>query len=467
MSQGSQQDQDWVIRITRQEALSSHVDDMLKRQMSLRGQGGITRAGKRHWYLQNWFVFMVTGIVAALIAFAFVEPRFDDCLYIQGKIQAMDATEPIPTRITRGMMEYSLDVSGSGWVQVNNERVWMLSAGRMLRPDGSSYPLDMSKLRPGQEVGVHVDSESFQQLDMALGMFVVRHPPADPPAKASQPLTRQSARNIAMGLTIFGIVAGLVGLFVGAVDGVICRTFRRALLAGAVGLLVGFIGGCVSGLVAGLVYYPLNMLAMSEQSEVMGGLSTMGFLVQMGGRGLAWCLAGMAMGLGQGIALRSRRLVLYGFLGGVIGGLLGGLLFDPVDMLLLGGMLKPSAHWSRLVGFVAVGGAVGAMIGVVELLARDAWLRMVDGPLVGKEFVIFKDTMKVGASPRSDIYLFNDEQVAPEHALIRAVGDIYEIEAVLGQSINVNGRTAQRARLRHGDMINIGRTAFAFEKRKG
>lgn len=467
MSQGSQQDQYGAIRITRSEALSSHVDDMLKRQMGLRGQDGITRAGKRHWYLQNWFVFMVTGIGAALIAFAFIEPRFDDCLYIQGKIQAMDATEPMPKRITRGTVEYSLFVGGTGWVQVNNEKVWMLSAGRMLRPDGSSYPLDMSKLRLGQEVGVYVLSQSLQEIGMALGMFVVPRPPADPPAKASQSLGRQSARNMAMGLTVFGIVAGLVGLFVGAVDGVICRTFRRAMLAGAVGLLVGFIGGCVSGLVANLAYAPLTRLAMSDQSEVGAGLSTTGFLLQMGGRSLAWCLAGMAMGLGQGIALRSRRLVLYGFLGGVIGGLLGGLLFDPVDLLLLDGMLKPSAHWSRLVGFVAVGGAVGAMIGVVELLARDAWLRMVDGPLVGKEFVIFKDTMKVGASPRSDIYLFNDEQVAPEHALIRAVGDIYEIEAIHGQSINVNGRTAQRTRLRHGDMINIGRTAFAFEKRKG
>ena len=30
---------------------------------------------------------------------------------------------------------------------------------------------------------------------------------------------------------------------------------------------------------------------------------------------------------------RSKRLLLYGFLGGVIGGLLGGLLFDPIGQL--------------------------------------------------------------------------------------------------------------------------------------
>ena len=95
------------------------------------------------------------------------------------------------------------------------------------------------------------------------------------------------------------------------------------------------------------------------------------------------------MGLGQGIALRSKRLLAYGFFGGIIGGLLGGLLFDPIDLILLG-VDKPSAHWSRLIGLAVIGASVGAMIGVVELLARDAWLRMVKGPLAGKEFLLFK-----------------------------------------------------------------------------
>ena len=131
----------------------------------------------------------------------------------------------------------------------------------------------------------------------------------------------------------------------------------------------------------------------------------------MTGRGLAWCLAGAAMGLGQGIALRSGRLLLYGLLGGLIGGLLGGLLFDPIDLLLLGSN-KPGAALSRAIGVGVIGATVGAMIGIVELLARDAWLQMLEGPLAGKEFLIFKDLLYVGASPRSDIYLFNDKAVA-------------------------------------------------------
>jgi type III secretion system (T3SS) inner membrane Yop/YscD-like protein len=196
-------------------------------------------------------------------------------------------------------------------------------------------------------------------------------------------------------------------------------------------------------------------------------MTTFGFILQLIGRSLAWGLAGMAMGLGQGIALRSKRLLLYGFLGGVVGGLFGGLLFDPIDQIFLGPD-KPSSHWSRLIGFGVIGLSVGVMIGVVELLARDAWLRMTQGPLTGKEFLLFKDVMNIGSSPRSDIYLFNDAQVADHHAMIRAVGDECEIEArQRTHPVLLNNRTVQTARLRHGDNVTIGRTSFVFQRRKG
>ena len=148
--------------------------------------------------------------------------------------------------------------------------------------------------------------------------------------------------------------------------------------------------------------------------------------------------------------------------------MLGGLCFDPVDLVLYGSFDHPSAHWSRLVGILCVGAGVGVMIGLVELLARDAWLQMVQGPLAGKEFLIFKDRMNVGSSPRSDIYLFNDAAVEAQHAVIRSTGDVLEIENVSRSTPTcVNNRPVQRQRLRHGDQITIGRTVFVFQKRKG
>ena len=280
-------------------------------------------------------------------------------------------------------------------------------------------------------------------------------------------LSQLSAQHSAGFLLLFPVVAGLVGLAIGATDGIICRLPRRALLSGVVGLLVGFIGGFISHILAGLVYAPLSHLVSSQMKPGDTHLSAFAFFVQMTGRGLAWMLAGMAMGLGQGIALRSKRLFLYGFLGGIVGGLLGGLLFDPIDILILG-MEKPSAHIARMIGITVIGLCVGAMIGVVELLARDAWLRMTEGPLAGKEFLLFKDTMRIGASSRSDIYLFNDPQVAPQHAIIRTIGDTSEIDSNSPESmVLVNQRPTRHARLRHGDNITIGRTSFLFQSRKG
>ncbi|MFC2173725.1 FHA domain-containing protein, partial [Acidobacteriota bacterium] len=215
------------------------------------------------------------------------------------------------------------------------------------------------------------------------------------------------------------------------------------------------------------VYTPITEYATSQAGDFYGSLSTGGFFVQMLGRALGWALAGMAMGLGQGIALRSKRLLLYGFIGGVIGGILGGLLFDPIDLILLG-TIKPSAHMSRVIGIMIVGGCVGAMIGVVELLARDAWLRMIKGPLAGKEFLVFKDVMNIGSSPKCEIYLFNDPKVSDVHASLRASGDDFIIQGLAEEEpVLLNERPVWNTRLHHGDQITIGRTVFIYQKRKG
>ena len=55
-----------TIRITPEELASEHVDDLLKRQASLRGEGGITRSSKGKWYYQNWFIFTIVGMLAAI-----------------------------------------------------------------------------------------------------------------------------------------------------------------------------------------------------------------------------------------------------------------------------------------------------------------------------------------------------------------------------------------------------------------
>jgi hypothetical protein len=404
-------------------------------------------------------------MVGAVLAWAILEPYFDDNEYLQGQIAELNAIDFLPKAMADSPRE--VNPANRGSLVINGQKIYFLTNAKELKADGSKPRFDPKTFKVGDTVGVYVEYMRSRDLDLAIGEFVVRSPPPLPPARAKMTLDQLSARSHAAGLLLFPLVAGLIGLCVGAVDGLVCRLPRRALLSGLIGLLVGFVGGFVSSILANVAYTPLTQLAMRQGGDNFASLSTFGFVIQMLGRSLAWCLAGMAMGLGQGIALRSKRLLIYGLLGGVVGGLLGGLLFDPIDLILLGPD-KPSAHWSRLIGFGVIGLSVGAMIGVVELLARDAWLRMTQGPLTGKEFLLFKDVMNIGSSPRSDIYLFNDPAVAENHATIRAVGDECEIEArQTTHPIQLNTRALHRGRLRHGDNVTIGRTVFVFQRRKG
>lgn len=436
-----------VIHITHEQAHSQHVDDLLKRQMSLRGEMGIARDRQSRWYLQNWFIFMIVGGVSAFLAWAIIEPLFDDYIYMQGRIAAKDVPLPI---------EYS----GTGL----DLHAVMLDDTMILVPNpvpvvDNDKELDPTTLNNGEVVGFHM---VWIGQDLGFAEVIETNPDPANNTDPTQTIDSLSARSTAASLLLFPLVASMIGLGLGAADGAVCRLVRRALLAGAIGLIVGFIGGFISSIVAGLAYAPLNALAMRQAGDGLGGLTTFGFIIQMAARVLGWALAGVAMGLGQGLALRSGRLIVYGLIGGILGGVIGGLMFDPIDLLLMGSN-DASAHWSRMAAITVLGCTVGAMIGFVELLARDAWLCMTRGPLAGKEFLVFKDTMRMGSSPRSEIYLFNDPQVQPHHATLRSVGDVYELESLSPDAtVSVNGRPVKRARLHHGDQIMLGDTLFTF-----
>lgn len=462
MDTPTRDDRNEALRITREEALSEHVDDLLKRQMSLRGEPGITRDHGRRWFYQNWFVFMLVAALAALAAWAMIEPSFDDMPWVQGPLTEVSAASGADASLA--VLDTRTKVSGT--IMVRGERVLVLGEVKYLN-GGRRSAKGWEQLKSGREVRVYLAMSPVNDQIANVALFIELSPKPLPSDYEQVSLQQLAARSAVAGMLLFPLVGGLIGLALGAADGVVCRQLRRAALGGGIGLLVGLLGGFLSGVIANIVYAPLTALAMRSSDTLSPTLGPLAFALQMSGRGLAWAIAGAAMGLGQGIALRSKRLFLYGLLGGIVGGLLGGLLFDPIDMVVLG-RDKPSGHWSRAIGLLVVGGSVGALIGVVELLARDAWLLMTAGPLAGKEFLLFKDTMKVGASPRSDIYLFNDPAVAAHHATLRGVGDECEIECVdRGFPVLVNDRPVRTARLRHGDRVIIGRTAFTFQKRQG
>lgn len=262
----------------------------------------------------------------------------------------------------------------------------------------------------------------------------------------------------------FPTVAGLVGLFIGGVEGAICRNPQRAFLSAIVGLGVGFGGGIISIFAGGFIFALMSALAMhfSKDPNPRDHIPTgFGFLFLMMGRAAAWAVAAIPAGIGQGIALREKKVILNGLLGGVLGGLLGGLLFDPISLA----FTTPDgrASVSRLVGFVVIGILVGLFVGLVEQWTKTAWLLMRAGPLAGKQFVLYRNPTVLGSSPKADVYLFKDGAIEPRHALIHNRGGRFEIEDCnTPDGTYVNGIPVQKQILQAGDQIVLGITVLEF-----
>ena len=244
-----------------------------------------------------------------------------------------------------------------------------------------------------------------------------------------------------------------------------CRNPGRAFISGAVGLATGFGGGLLAYIPTEVLFGIMASLAFSFGGGAVNenGMPTgLAMLILMMGRAAAWSIAAVPAGLGQGLALREKKVAINGLVGALIGGLIGGFLFDPISLILT--TADGEAAYSRAVGFSAIGVAVGLFVGLVEGWTKTAWLYMKKGPLAGKQFVLFKDTTVLGSSPKATIYLFKDDGIEPTHAIIYNRGGRFEIEDQgTPDGTYVNGIPIKSHILRNGDQVVLSRTVLEFQ----
>lgn len=435
------------IVITSSDVSSKKVDEALSQQMSFGMPTAAPEKDRSAWYYKSWFVLMLAGAVGGCLAWAIMEPFFGDHIKIVGNIESIDAQAELPEATGETA---KLTVSG-------NSIVLLKSVCRMDKGDGKWVPVIPGSFEKGQVVEVRGDVYSGP--NPFLVAVRIRLRPGDTATYPYVSLQSLSWRHSIMGILVFPAVAGLVGLMIGGADGFISRAYGRGFMCALVGLAMGLVVGVVAAVAAELVYGILGGIVQSVNTGNGTKMSAGAYIIQVMRRGMAWALAGVAMGMGQGIALRSKKLFLNGLIGGVVGALLGGLLFDPINYIIGG----DDAASSRAVGFTVIGLVTGLMVGIVELIAREAWLKMLAGPLAGKEFVLYKDPTSIGSSPKREVYLFKDPDVEPVHALIHRVGEGYEIEDQKAPAgVLVNGRKVSRQRLKTQDQIRIGSTVLLF-----
>ncbi len=266
-------------------------------------------------------------------------------------------------------------------------------------------------------------------------------------------LTELPGPEVYQEVALFAAILGsAIGLLLGATEGLTTLNWRRASLGGLLGLVIGGLGGAFAGVVAQMAY------------GALGGRSDELSFRQIIARSIGWCIVGLFVGLAQGAATRSTKKIVNGLCGGAMGGFAGGLVFDLVGAF--GGIFGLHGSASRLIAEVAIGLATGAAIGLLEELRKEAWLVIVGGPLTGKQFVLYQANTVVGSSPKCDIALLKDTEIAPQHFTIAMAGGNC-ILADLGspRGTLVNGRPVQRHNLRRGDVIQVGQTALEYQDR--
>jgi len=251
------------------------------------------------------------------------------------------------------------------------------------------------------------------------------------------------------------IVGGLAGMSIAAAVGLIdamqqSSVWMPRLIRAGVAAVIGLIGGVLSG-------------AIGTLAENLIGIPLF----------FGWTLAGLGIGIAVGaydvlLAVQEKREIRLsiaklrnGVIGGVAGGLAGGLLFWVMRML-------DKFEISTLAwGLVIVGVSVGLLIGLAQVVLKEAWLQIEVARRPGKQIIINKDKILIGRSEQCDVGLFGEQGIEKEHAKIVILNNRYMLsdEGTPGGTFLNDVRVNKPMPLKGGDAIRMGSCVLRFNER--
>ncbi|MBI9106367.1 MAG: hypothetical protein JEZ04_06430 [Spirochaetales bacterium] len=242
------------------------------------------------------------------------------------------------------------------------------------------------------------------------------------------------AQGAALGF-IFGFVFGFA-------DGILYKELKSGLMKASVAALIGAITAA-----AAMILTSQGMIWTSGFIN-LEHKQTMGILLPLW-RGAGWMLMGAAIGAVDGIQQRASRRTLAGILGGLLGGLSGGMGLEFIIRYL------PEASLARAAGLLWMGSMIGLFLGEFEKRFSYARLRVLNGRLKDREFLLVNKKIRLGENLQDDLYLKGYKKVA--RAIIsRADGEIY-IEGENNSRILVNDQIAETKRtLKYQDVLKLG-----------
>jgi MFS family permease len=266
--------------------------------------------------------------------------------------------------------------------------------------------------------------------------------------------------------------AGVKGLFLGLtvalglslVDALWNFTARQVLQIGP-RVLIAVVLGCVGGFFGGVIGQSLYGWSQLSAFLILGWTFT-GFLIGASLGVFDYLTRMLHNEDGRGALKKVRN----GLLGGTLGGLLGGVLY-----LLLQSAWERVFHdriddfWSpSATGFVALGLCIGFLIGLAQVLLKEAWLKVEKGFRSGREVILSKPETTIGRAEGCDVGLFGDPGVERLHFRILRRGNEYLVaDAGTPGGTFVNEEPVHTSRpLRSGDVIRVGQSVLRFSERQ-
>ncbi len=291
-----------------------------------------------------------------------------------------------------------------------------------------------------------------------IGWFLGRMVPI---TEDEHPLLLQGLKAFLLGLTV-ALALGLVD----AIANVPLARVATISLRGATAVVIGSIGALVSGVTGEYIQQ------QTQAFPLVGEIASV----------LSWAITGLLIGASLGafeiaVSLATNtnlRGAIRKGVNGAIGGLLGGFLGGSLRLVLWyylasaiaesqGQPLSPSA-----LGFVVLGLCIGLLIGLAQVILKEAWIKVEAGFRAGRELMLTKDETTIGRAEACDLGLFGDNAIDKVHARIKRVNGRYilaDSETKTGTYVN-DQRVVQPVTLRAGDKIRLGKSVLCFGERK-
>jgi hypothetical protein len=236
----------------------------------------------------------------------------------------------------------------------------------------------------------------------------------------------------------------LMGAFFGSAAGIFARVGSRILAGMIVGAIVGLIGGIIGLLIGQAALFLIGGLFLNTYRS----FQTLGLPIA---RAVGWAFLGIFVGAAEGFRSASGKKIGIGLVGGLIGGLIGGAALEYSRLYL------PPALPSRLIGLVILGLAIALFYGIIERSMAFGTLRVLNGRLKGKEFVLNEGRIRIGRSKRNQITLEPYENLADRQAQIRfRKGEALLTNLEPKNQILVNDQPVKEHRLKYEDVLKIG-----------